>query len=70
MRGRTAHQPIKDTIITVGGEKHLHKWQQPLSEAQYFVEKLCPLGGLVCDIALARERLPAQFCWQGAGGGS
>jgi site-specific DNA-methyltransferase (adenine-specific) len=43
------HQAIKDTVITDGNEKDLHEWQQPLSEARYFVERLCPPGGLVCD---------------------
>lgn len=43
------HQPLKDTLITEGSEKELHKWQQPVGEARYFVERLCPLGGLVCD---------------------
>jgi ParB-like chromosome segregation protein Spo0J len=40
---------VKDIIITAGCEKHLHRWQQPLSEAQYYVERLCAPGGLVCD---------------------
>ena len=43
------HQPLKDTLITQGSEKGLHEWQQPVSEARYFVERLCPPGGLVCD---------------------
>jgi hypothetical protein len=43
------YQPLKDTLITEGSEKELHKWQQPVGEARYFVERLCPLGGLVCD---------------------
>jgi ParB-like chromosome segregation protein Spo0J len=42
-------QPLKDTLVTDGWEKDLHPWQQPLDEARYFVEKLCPPGGLVCD---------------------
>jgi ParB-like chromosome segregation protein Spo0J len=43
------HQPLKDTLITGGSEKAHHEWQQPVSEAQYFVERLCAPGGLVCD---------------------
>jgi hypothetical protein len=43
------HQTNKDTLITNGSEKDLHPWQQPVGEAYYFVERLCPPGGLVCD---------------------
>ena len=35
--------------ISGGREKSLHEWQQSESEASYFVEKLCPAGGLVVD---------------------
>jgi hypothetical protein len=30
-------------------EKDLHEWQQAESEAAYFIEKLCPAGGMVLD---------------------
>jgi site-specific DNA-methyltransferase (adenine-specific) len=42
-------QTIKDTLVTDGTEKEFHEFQQPLSESLYFVERLCPPGGLVCD---------------------
>ena len=32
-----------------GREKGLHVWQQPEGEAAYFIERLCPTGGLVFD---------------------
>jgi DNA modification methylase len=40
---------VKDVIITTVREKALHPWQQPASEARYYVEALCPHGGIVCD---------------------
>jgi len=30
-------------------EKDLHDWQQSESEASYWIERLCPPDGLVCD---------------------
>ena len=30
-------------------EKDLHEWQQSEAEAAYFIEKLCPAGGIVLD---------------------
>ena len=38
-----------DAVIGGGSEKQDHRWQQAVSEAAYFVERLCPAGGLVCD---------------------
>jgi site-specific DNA-methyltransferase (adenine-specific) len=43
------YQTVKDTLIRDRNEKELHEWQQPVSEARYLVERLCPPGGLVCD---------------------
>lgn len=38
-------------IDTVSGatEKQHHDWQQAESEASYWIEKLCPADGIVCD---------------------
>jgi transcriptional regulator with XRE-family HTH domain len=41
-------QWFKD-VVTGGKEKELHEWQQAESEAAYFIEKLCPQVGTVCD---------------------
>jgi len=36
-------------VMSGGREKTHHDWQQAESEAQYWIEKLCPEDGLVCD---------------------
>jgi DNA modification methylase len=36
-------------IVSGGREKDLHEWQQAISEAGYFIEHLCPPGGIVLD---------------------
>lgn len=36
-------------VVTGGKEKSDHPWQQAESEAAYFIEQLCPKGGMVCD---------------------
>jgi 16S rRNA G966 N2-methylase RsmD len=36
-------------VMSGGEEKSHHDWQQSESEAAYWIEKLCPPGGLVCD---------------------
>lgn len=36
-------------VVTGGKEKNLHEWQQAESEAAYFIERLCPKFGTVCD---------------------
>lgn len=36
-------------VVTGGKEKDDHEWQQAESEASYFVERLAPKHGLVCD---------------------
>jgi len=30
-------------------EKAYHEWQKPVSDALYWIERLCPPGGMVCD---------------------
>lgn len=49
-------------------EKKLHPWQQPVAEAAYLIEHLCPVGGVVCDpclgtgtTAVAALQLGRQF---------
>ena len=36
-------------VMSGGEEKSHHDWQQSESEAAYWIEKLCPKDGLVCD---------------------
>src|SRR5262245_33821999 len=38
-------------IDTVSGvtEKDWHEWQQAENEAEYWIERLCPADGIVCD---------------------
>ena len=36
-------------VMSGGKEKALHDWQQAESEAAYWIAKLCPVDGLVCD---------------------
>lgn len=36
-------------VMSGGEEKSYHDWQQSQSEAEYWIEKLCPSDGLVCD---------------------
>lgn len=36
-------------MVSGGSEKTHHDWQQAESEARYWIEKLCPPDGLVCD---------------------
>ena len=40
---------ITDTLFPLTAEKELHDWQQPVADADYFIRKLCPDDGLVCD---------------------
>lgn len=39
---------VNDTM-SGGEEKSHHDWQQSQSEAEYWIEKLCPKDGIVCD---------------------
>lgn len=36
-------------VMSGGEEKTHHDWQQSEAEARYWIEKLCPSDGLVCD---------------------
>jgi len=36
-------------VMSGGQEKQMHDWQQSQSEAEYWIAKLCPHNGLVCD---------------------
>lgn len=36
-------------VMSGGEEKSHHEWQQSESEAMYWIEKLCPTDGIVCD---------------------
>lgn len=36
-------------VMSGGEEKQAHDWQQAQSEAEYWIDKLCPKDGLVCD---------------------
>jgi len=38
-----------DDTMSGGKEKSSHEWQQAESEASYWIEKLCPKDGIVCD---------------------
>ena len=55
-------------VMSGGEEKTHHDWQQSQSEAQYWIEKLCPKDGIVCDPFLgggttgaAAERLGREW---------
>jgi 16S rRNA G966 N2-methylase RsmD len=36
-------------VMSGGSEKAFHDWQQSQSEAEYWIDKLCPKDGIVCD---------------------
>lgn len=36
-------------VMSGGEEKSHHDWQQSQSEAEYWIDKLCPSDGIVCD---------------------
>ena len=40
---------IVSDVMSGGREKSHHEWQQAQSEAEYWIEKLCPTDGIVCD---------------------
>jgi hypothetical protein len=46
---RDDKQTIVDDVMSGGQEKTHHIWQQAESEASYWIEKLCPNDGFVCD---------------------
>src|SRR5215475_293361 len=59
---------VVDTMISSQKEKKFHDWQQPEYEASYWIEKLCPPDGIVCDpflgggtTAAAAQRLKRKW---------
>ena len=62
---------LRDGIVIegrAGQTKKLHKWEQDLDWCLYYIEKLCPIGGIVCDpfmgsgtVALACKKLERHF---------
>jgi DNA methylase len=55
-------------VMSGGEEKSHHDWQQSESEAAYWIEKLCPPDGIVCDpflgggtTAVAAEKLKRKW---------
>lgn len=57
-----------DDVVSGGREKGFHEWQQAASEAEYWIEKLCPKEGIVCDpflgsgtTAIAAQRLHRKW---------
>ena len=36
-------------VMSGGEEKSHHDWQQSQSEAEYWINKLCPQDGIICD---------------------
>lgn len=40
---------ILSDVIGGGRQKTHHDWEQPESEAEYWIDALCPADGLVCD---------------------
>ena len=47
---RDDNSVMVNDVMSGGQEKDHHKWQQSESEAAYWIEKLCPVGGLVVDV--------------------
>jgi len=46
---RDDKQTMVSDVMSGGKEKDFHEWQQSESEATYWIDKLCPKNGLVCD---------------------
>lgn len=40
---------IVQDVVSGGEEKDYHEWQQAEKEALYWIEKLCPQDGMICD---------------------
>lgn len=66
--GRGDVQNVLQDTVRGDREKDAHEWQQAVSEAHYFIDKLCPEGGLVVDFFLgggttkiAADRLNRRF---------
>ena len=59
---------IRDSVISPKKEKGLHEWQQNEAYYEFFMSKLCPKDGRVCDpmagsftIARVAERLGIKW---------
>jgi len=46
---RDSKLDIVQDVCSGGKEKEHHDWQQSQSEAEYWIEHLCPSDGVVCD---------------------
>lgn len=46
---RDNKEDIVRDVMSGGREKSHHEWQQAQSEAEYWIENLCPKDGIVCD---------------------
>jgi 16S rRNA G966 N2-methylase RsmD len=46
---RDDKQTIVHDVVSGGREKSHHDWQQAQSEAEYWIDNLCPEDGIVCD---------------------
>ena len=46
---RDDKQDIVHDVMSGGREKSHHDWQQSQSEAEYWIDHLCPIDGIVCD---------------------
>lgn len=46
---RDEKQVMVDDVVSGAREKDQHDWQQAQGEAEYWIEKLSPKNGLVCD---------------------
>jgi hypothetical protein len=46
---RDDKQNILSDVVSGATEKSHHDWQQSQSEAEYWIENLCPPDGIVCD---------------------
>jgi hypothetical protein len=46
---RDDKQTIVHDVVSGGREKSHHDWQQSQSEAEYWIQNLCPSDGIVCD---------------------
>lgn len=46
---RDDKQTIVHDVVSGGREKSHHDWQQAQSEAEYWIDNLCPKDGIVCD---------------------
>jgi DNA modification methylase len=46
---RDDKQNIISDVVSGTTEKSHHDWQQDQSEAEYWIDNLCPVDGIVCD---------------------